>query len=84
MSITVLSLKKLIITYQVPVIESTEKTQKKNIGSDIRRQLLVLAKFINHVIFVESLIPFLFYLTEFLLRPNAIISRQGTGGNELI
>lgn len=49
-----------------------------------KTQLLVSAKFINHVIFVESLILFLFYLTEFLLRPNAIISRQGTGGNELI
>lgn len=85
MSITVLSLKKLIIIYQVPVIESTEKNTEKEYWIRYQKtQLLVLAKFINHVIFVESLIPFLFYLTEFLLRPNAIISRQGTGGNELI
>lgn len=81
MRITVLSLKNLIIIYQVPVIESTEKEYWIRYQ---KTQLLVLAKFINHVIFVESLIPFLFYLTEFLLRPNAIISQQGTGGNELI
>lgn len=88
MSITALAQKKLIIIYQVPVIESTLKNTVKEYCIRYQKtQLPVLAKYINHIIFGESLILFLFqflqrysiYLAGFLLRPNAIISQQDTG-----
>lgn len=84
-----LTLKKLrIITYQVPVIEKfIKKNSEKNIGLDIKTWLLVLAEFINGIIFGESLFLFQFpkgtLSHRIFIKANMIISQQDRGKMDL-